>query len=248
MNLPFKPLSSSLFIAGFLLALPAHAVFKCVDEKGVTHYGDIMPPQCEKKEVKEISSSGQMIRKYDAPLTPEQLKSQEGERAQKAEQQRRIDAQKQKDLALLGTFGSEREFEGQRDRELLQLDARIKTLQLRIGEVDGQLEKLKAEMKFYEVDVAKDGSAKGKKREKNKEIPPRLPLAMDRANSDRAGLTDEIARVEANKLALNARYDAEKVRWKQLKSGMQPGTLSETSPAPAAASKAALAAKPAPVR
>ena len=124
----------------------AQATFKCVDEKGVTHYGDTMPPQCAKKEVTEISKSGSLIRKYDAPLTPEQLKAREEERLRQAEGQRRTAEQRQKDMALLSTFGSEREFDVSRDRDLLQLDARIKTLQQRIAEVDMQLAKLKVDM------------------------------------------------------------------------------------------------------
>lgn len=239
-NLSFKLASRlasfCLFIISLAVAMPAHAVFKCVDEKGVTHYGDTMPPQCEKKEVKEISTSGSLIRKYDAPLTPEQLKVREDERIKQAETQRRIDGQRQKDLALLGTFGSEREFDSSRDRDLSQLDGRTKTLKLRIGEVDAQLEKVNAEIQFYTGDNAKGGKAssgKNGKAAKPTEVPPRLTQALDRANSDREGLTEEMAKVDADKLAVSARYDAEKTRWKLLKSGMQPGTLASASPAPA---------------
>ena len=229
------------FIIGFAFALPAHATYKCVDEKGVTHYGDTMPPQCAKKEITEISKTGGLVRKYDAPLTPEQLKAREDERAKQAEMQRRVSGQKQKDLALLATYGSEREFDGQRDRDILQLDSRIKTLKLRIEEVDAQLLKLKSEMQFYENDAAKgtkSAGSKGGKSAKTVEIPERLTQAMMRSNADKAGLEEEMTRVDIDKVAVIARYDSDKARWKQLKSGTQPGTLVGTgnppSPDPAA--------------
>jgi chromosome segregation ATPase len=221
--------TACLLLISLAATLPAHAVFKCVDEKGVTHYGDTMPPQCAKKEVTEISKSGGLIRKYDAPLTPEQLKVRNEQRAREAEQQRRIDGQRQKDLALLSTYGAEREFDLSRDRDLLQLDGRIKTLKQRIAEIDLQLGKLKAEMEFY----SGDGS-KGTKAGKVNEPPPRLTTAIARAKSDRSGLDEEIARVEKDKTAVAARYETDKSRWKQMKAGMSPGTLADaaTTPAP----------------
>ena len=55
-------------------------LFRCVDDKGVTHYGETMPAACEKKDVTEISKQGRTIRKLDAPLTPEQVAENEGRR------------------------------------------------------------------------------------------------------------------------------------------------------------------------
>ena len=216
------------FIVGLVSSLPAHATYKCVDEKGVTHYGDIVPPQCAKKEITEFSNAGGLVRKYDAPLTPEQLKAREDERSRQAEMQLRVSGQKQKDLALLATYGSEREFDGQRERDILQLDSRINTLKLRVEEVDTQSLKLKSEMQFYENDAgkgAKSSGSNGAKSAKAVEIPERLTQAMMRSNADKAGLEEEMAKVDIDKVAVTARYDADKARWKQLKSGMQPGTL-----------------------
>lgn len=232
--------SNGLLVLCLCAALPAHAVFKCVDEKGVTHYGDTMPPQCEKKAVTEISKDGNVIRKYDAPLTPEQIKAREAERLKQTEMQQRTNAQRQKDLALLATYGSEREFDVSRDRDLLQLDGRVKTLKQRIAEVDVQITKFKKDMEFYESDGSKSG--KSSKNAKVTEVPEHLTQGLARADADRAGLDEEMAKVERDKQAVTARYEANKVRWKQMKAGMPPGTLADTggnnaSPAATAASE-----------
>ena len=49
---------------GLIAAHPAVALYKCVDEKGVTHYGDIMPLQCAKKPVVEMSKQGSVVRTF----------------------------------------------------------------------------------------------------------------------------------------------------------------------------------------
>lgn len=220
--------SNCLLAVSLCAVLPAHATFKCVDEKGVTHYGDTMPPQCAKNEVTEISKSGSVIRKIDPPYTPEQLKVREEERLKRTEIAQRMAAQRLKDLALLGTYGSEREFDASRDRAFLQLDARVNTLKLRITEVDAQLAKLKIDMEFFEVDSSKAGKS-GKNARAAPEVPQRLTQALTRAKGDRSGLEEEIARVEKDKAAVSARYDSDKARWKQMKAGMPPGTLIEAS-------------------
>lgn len=209
-----------LFSLGLASALPAHAAFRCVDEKGVTHYGDTMPPQCAKKEVAEISPSGTLLRKIDAQLTPEQIKMREAEKAKRAENQRQVAEQKQRDLALLGTYGSEREFAASRSRDIAQLDERIKTLQTRTIEIDALIKKHASEMEFY-----KAGQSKSTKASKTREAPQQLINDLARAKNDRASVDAEIAQTEKEKQAISDRYDAEKARWKRLKTGLAVGTV-----------------------
>ena len=66
--LTFTRLSTFTSVAAALLvfsAMPAHALYKCQDEKGVTHYGDTMPPQCAKKAITEMSGQGSVVKKYE---------------------------------------------------------------------------------------------------------------------------------------------------------------------------------------
>jgi hypothetical protein len=207
----------SLSVAALLAAMPAHAVFKCVDEKGVTHYGDTMPPQCATKAITEMSKQGSVVKKYEAPLTPEQLKAQDEERERRREHEKKLTEQRLKDHALISTYGSEREFDMARDKDLATLDARKKTLSSRNEDVDAQLTKLQNEMEFY-----KAGKSKASK---GKEAPPQLVQDFSRAKNDRTSLDRELAKIDGDRVAVAARYDAEKSRWKKLKAGMPAGTL-----------------------
>ncbi len=214
----FLPLALSTAI--FAMSFSAHAVFRCVDEKGITHYGDTMPPQCAKKEVAEINQSGTLVRKIDAQLTPDQIKAREAEKIKRGENLRLVADQKQRDLALLGTFGSEREFTASRSRDVAQLDGRVTTLQGRVTELDARVQKFAAEMEFY-----KAGQSKSSKAAKVREAPPQLVNDLARAQNDRAAVDTEIAQTEAEKRTIIARYDEEKTRWLRLKQGLAVGTV-----------------------
>ena len=213
--LTFSCLSVSL--AAALVAMPALAVFKCVDEKGVTHYGDTMPPQCATKAITEMSNQGSAVKKYDAPLTPEQLKARDEERERNREHEKKLNEQRLRDSALIATFGSEREFDMARDKDLATLEARKKTLLSRNEDVDTLFTKLQNEMDFYKAGKSKTS--------KGKEAPPQLVQDFNRARNDRTALDRELAKVDVDRAAVTARYDSEKARWKKLKAGMPAGTL-----------------------
>ena len=200
-----------------LAASPAYATYKCVDEKGLTHYGDIMPWQCEKKPVVEMSKQGSVVRKIDAPLTPEQLKAIEDNRVRDKAKADLVSAQKLRDNALISTYGAEREFDVARDKDIANLESRRKTLAARTSDVDKQLEKLNNDMEFYQAGKSKTA--------KSKEAPPQLVMDQKRAATDAATIRAELEKIDKGKVEITARYDAEKARWKRLKGGMPAGTL-----------------------
>ncbi len=226
-----RPLKSLSLLAAFIL--PALAVnpsiaqstlFKCADEKGVTHYGETMPAACAKKEVTEMSKQGTTLRKLDAPLTPEQIKARNDANIKKAADDQRVADQRQKDLALLGTYGSEREIDVLRDKDLAQLAQRRKFLETRVVDVNARLEKVSNQMEFYVAGKSKTAKTKDGK-DVVREVPVQLQSDYDRAKSDRTNVELEIARLDVDKTNVIARFEGEKERFKRLKAGMRPGTV-----------------------
>ena len=197
--------------------LPALAVFKCVDERGLTHYGDTVPPQCARRDVIEYSSNGDVVQRISAPLTGEQAKTRDEIRAKHSEEQRKVNDQRARDLALMGTYGSEREFDISRDAIIVELIARKATLATRVGEVEKLLEKYSDEMEFYQAGKGKNAKAK--------EPPPQLTQDVARSKADIVGLNRAMERIDEDKDAVTSRFDTEKARWKRLKAGMMPGTI-----------------------
>ena len=202
-------------------------LFRCVDDKGVTHYGETMPAACAKKDVTELSRQGRTIRKLDAPLTPEQQKARDETELKQRDNDRRVADQRQKDLALLGTYGAEREIDLIRDKDLAQLDQRRKFLDVRISDVDARLEKANKQMDFYIAGKSKSAKAKDTKDGKPAlpDVPPQVQADFDRAKSDRANLNVETTRVEGDRASVVERYEGEKERFRKLKGGMRPGTV-----------------------
>ncbi len=219
-------------------ALPAHALFKCTDEKGVTHYGDTMPPQCAKREIKELTNQVSTVKTIEAPKTPEQLKAEAEEREKRRDIEKRMQEQKLRDGALISTYGSEREFDIAREKELAVLEARKKTLQARAPDVEKFLARMTKEIEFYkegqtpkakteEKPAVDTGKAKPRdvKESKAKEAPPQVLADFNRAKQHKADLDSEFAKLETEKKDVFAKYEGEKNRWKRLKAGMVAGTL-----------------------
>jgi len=182
--------------------------YKCVDDKGVTLYGDTMPPQCATKPILEMSGQGSVTKKYEAALTAEQIKAREGENARKKEDEKLVAEQKRKDSALLATYGSEREIDIARDRSLGQIDARVSSANQRIKEIDKRVEKLQNEMEFYRAGKSKKGPAK--------EPPIQLVSELERSNNERTALEASIKKMADEKAKMREKFEKDKVRWKEL--------------------------------
>ena len=65
------------------------STYKCVDDKGVTHYGDTMPWQCAKKPFSELSEQGTVKKTHEGALNPEQLKARQEELVKKREEEKK---------------------------------------------------------------------------------------------------------------------------------------------------------------
>ncbi|MBS0394253.1 MAG: DUF4124 domain-containing protein [Proteobacteria bacterium] len=102
-------------------------VYKWVDEKGVVHYGDAVPPQYADQDKTILNSQGVPVGSIPGRRTPEQAAAEAAQR--KAEEHARDQAvlNRQRDTNLLATYLSVEEIESLRDRraEILDAQARV---------------------------------------------------------------------------------------------------------------------------
>lgn len=119
------------FVTALLLGfVPAWGgTFKWVDEKGVTHYGDTLPPEYANRGNAELNSRGMVIRKSERALTPEEIRARDSENERKRADAARLTEQRRTDMALLNTYTSRQEIDVARSRNLQQLDGQIATAQ-----------------------------------------------------------------------------------------------------------------------
>jgi len=212
-------------IATALWAGGAGAAYKCVDAKGITHIGDTPPPGCATVMMYEVTHTGKVIRAIEPTPTPEQAKVLAAEAAKKREAEAKAAELKRRDQALLSTYGSEKELDVARERNIDPIKTRINTAQERLQQVDKRQKTLDEEMEFY-----KSGKSKGKA----KEAPATMTDELARLEKERATLQSNIVGYEKEIEQVKVKFDTDKKRWVELKGGA-PAKTADTAPEPKAA-------------
>ncbi len=187
--------------AALMAALSAVAeakLFKWVDKDGVTHYGEVVPPEYADREQKQIEK-GMEVKKQEKPGAAQAARPVQ-ETPEQIEQRRR-------DEALLGTFTSEEEIDQARDRNLQQVNARTSGLEMRIKSAQDDLN-------GYEKEKAALQAA-------GKPVDKGLQTEIEQATAKLAKLQEERTKNDAETQAIRARYEADKQRFRELKSKQQ---------------------------
>jgi hypothetical protein len=213
-----------LLILAILFAPAAQAAFKCTDEKGRTHIGDTPPPACSSVVMYEVSSSGVVLRKFDPTLTGEQAKAKQDEIARRKEQDKLDAEQRRKDIALMATYGSEKDIDTSRELNLKPIDARIKSAQDRVKAVEKRQKELDEEMEFYKAGSSKAPGGK------SKGPPAQLVQDVERTKAEKAALEKSIVDYQKEMVDVKERYDNDKKRWVKLKEMQREGKLDLRSP------------------
>jgi hypothetical protein len=111
--------------------------YRWVDEHGVVHYGDSIPPKYARNSRQILNSQGVEIGHVDAEKTQAQL-------AAEAHAQARRDAQQQHDYFLLSTYTSVKDIESLRDERLSQLEAQQTSAQQYVQSLQSRLTSLQS--------------------------------------------------------------------------------------------------------
>ena len=136
MNLMIRLLAASTL--GFTVAINlAHAAGykKWVDEDGVTHYGRVVPPQYVDREHSELNQRGIEVKRHDRAKTPEEIERDKALAALRAEQQKLLEEQQERDRILLNLYRNEDDLVMARDGKIHQLDSQIKLNQLHLQQL-----------------------------------------------------------------------------------------------------------------
>ena len=121
------------------------STYSWVDDEGVRHYGDSIPPEYADKPKEVLNNQGVAVDHVDGKKTEEQLAAEE--RARELEVQ--MELQRRADKTLLSTYVTVDEIVMHRDRrvELFQAQARVTELYLR--NLTRRLNQLKQEAGRY---------------------------------------------------------------------------------------------------
>lgn len=189
-------------VIGITFSLPATAkLYKWVDEKGTTHYGETIPPEYADKDRTELNKSGRAIKKIEVP-TPAERQAQEKAEAKKRADEKSALERKRRDLTLTSTYSNSKEIDLARNRNLQQVNARITNNNSQLKLANDNLLGLQKESEGYT--------------RANKPIPKDLQDDIKEAQTRVAKLQQNLEKSLAEKAAVEARYDADKARYQEL--------------------------------
>lgn len=184
------------------LQVGAGTIKKWVDERGITHYGDSIPPEYVKQGSTEFSSMGTVVKKTERAITIEERKAQEEERINQEAAKQKDMEQQRRDKALLNTYTSEKEIDLARDRNLQQAEVQSKSAELRIKQVEERLAK-------YRSQAAASTKA-------GKPILADLKQDIANAESEIRHQKDTIQQKKKDIDAVRAKFEADKLRYREL--------------------------------
>jgi hypothetical protein len=200
---------AGILCAVMLLASPGFAagasngrtLYKWVDEQGVTHYGDHIPPEYAAQERHVINSQGIEINRVEAQKTPEALA---------AEEQKKIDAEqsKNRDRNLLNTYASVQEIERLRDQRVTLLTDQIKVTSQFLEVLNGKLKKLRvSSMRFKPYSSDANASA----------MPDQIAEDLVRVGNDIRTQEQNLREKRSEETIMSKQFDSDIERFKELK-------------------------------
>jgi flagellar biosynthesis chaperone FliJ len=204
-----------LLLATSILLVPsARAVtYKWVDDQGTVHYTDKIPPEAINKGSIELNKQGVPIKKTDPALSPEQRRAREAEDERTRQAAKIRDEIQRKDRALLQTYTTESEIDLSKKRALGTIDGQIQSAQGYIATLNKRKE-----------EIATRVAALG-----GKPTPAALEREITNVDEELDKQADLIAVKRKEMVAVTARYDADKQRWRELRTMAESGSAGTSS-------------------
>lgn len=194
--------ASLVLVSSSSFAQPAGAapekggIVKWVDDKGVTHYGDSIPPEYANHSNTLLNKSGRVLRKNEA-FKPSVQQTPD------AEAEKQLAEQKRRDDVLLASYTTEQEIDLAKDRSTQMDEATIRGLEQRAA---GVKERLSTHNKSAAAFQAR-----------KKPIPDDLKQDINDANSELGSINTQIAQKHKDIEDTRLRFDQEKQRFHELK-------------------------------
>ncbi|HCX82114.1 MAG: DUF4124 domain-containing protein [Curvibacter sp. RIFCSPHIGHO2_12_FULL_63_18] len=177
-------------------------VYTCVDAKGRKLTADRPIVDCIDREQKVLNPSGTVRAKVGPSLTAQEKLDLEQKEKREAEERGRLAEEKRRDRALLTRYPTKGVHDQERAEALAQIEAVAKAATTRLNELVRQRVAIDEEMEFYKKDPNKAPAYVRRQQEEN---------AQSQSVQKRF-----IAEQDAEARRLNARFDDELVRLRQL--------------------------------
>ncbi len=203
-----KSLLAVSLIAPLLLSSSAYAKIVCwTNSDNIRECGNAVPPEYAQKKTETLNERGMTTEVNERAKTPEEIAA---EKVRLAEEQRLIDeeAQREKDRltydrVLLATYLTESDIIRSRDRQTTSIDASIEVTTITIDKLNEKLVEEKKKAANYE--------------RAGKPLPERMQQDISSLQEQIDGKNRFIETKKAEKQKLYDKYQAEIIRFRELK-------------------------------
>jgi hypothetical protein len=212
---------AALLVFALAPSITSHAAtYKWVDEKGVIHYTDKMPPEDINKGRIELNKQGVPVKATEPAPTPEQRRANELEEQRKRDLAKQQDDQARRDRALLSSYTSESEIDLARNRSLRTIESVVQSSKAYAEQLGRRRAGIEAKKKTEYVD---------------KPMPPTMERELESINAELTRQDELLTLKQREVIAVNAKYDADKKRWRELiaAKGGEAALLSDVNTLPA---------------
>jgi hypothetical protein len=176
--------------------------YRWVDENGIVHYGDRVPPQYVQKESAILNRQGVEVGKLDAQKTPEQL-------AEEARRQQAILRQKQHDSFLLTTYASVADIERLRDERLDTIKAQRTAAEQYMENLHSRLALLQTRAMLFKP---------YNPRSEARRLPDDLAEDLVRGVNEMRGQQDTLTAKDTEEASLKRQFQGDIERYRELRS------------------------------
>ena len=193
-----------LAIAASVLPLGvwAQGIYACTDSKGRKITSDRPILECIDRSQRELTPAGTVKRVIGPSLTAQEKAAQDDKEKIAAEERARETEDKRRDRALLLRYPNRQMHDKERGLAFAQIDEVIKASAKRTQELAEQRRQIATEMEFYSRDPGK--------------APGSLKRRVEESDSSNAVQKRFIADQDEEKQRVNARFDEELIKLKQL--------------------------------
>jgi hypothetical protein len=220
-----RAIVGSLLLGGLFGQACADDIYTCVDSRGRRVTADRPITECIDREQKQLNPSGTVKRRIGPSLTAEERTAEEEKARLAVEEGNRLAEEKKRDRALLTRYPDRRAHDKERLAAIELVDRAIAAASRSIDELAVARKRLDVELEFYGSDASK--------------VPPKVKRQIEENEQHTAAQRRFIANQDNEKQRINAQFDEEQVKLRQL-------WAKRTGPATASASPAASAPAPRP--
>jgi hypothetical protein len=219
----------SVAIALALLAVGATAAdpsdrkgetYRWVDDKGITHYSDQVPPEAAKQRRTRLSPQGQELGVIEAAKTREQLRQEQELKQLRSRQEKILAEQRDRDLALLRTYRGSKEI--------------FSALQAKLDTLDGiaKITEMNRQRQKYQLSTQEQRAAELERQ--GQAVSQNLRDLIQAARRQIANYDLKLREIEIEKAQLTERYTKDAARFEALEAqlknaGQQPASGTATT-------------------